>query len=216
MARDRNLALRDLRQEPASLVLQLEKADDCLTFRLLDLAAELRNHIYTYYMDSLHTVPTRFVQPPICAASRQLRHETIPLFYSRCRFSFDFTMCQDHWDYLFLNDDTRSLLAGVKQQDLALIKIFELNLINYDREGPPRDDGWVVDLNNQEDSVRSLWNDFDFTTYERAMHLMKTVAIREVVVRVLGRPGKLQLWVADVEALAVAMDGGYNYPRPAY
>ncbi|OQN99045.1 hypothetical protein B0A48_14906 [Cryoendolithus antarcticus] len=74
----------------ADLVPILEQADDERTFRLMDLPPELRNTIYVAYLASLPTMPMRLVQPPLCLASRQLRDETLKVFFSTCSFTLVF------------------------------------------------------------------------------------------------------------------------------
>lgn len=49
--------------------------------RFSELPPELRNRIYILYFESLGEVPPRFVLPPLCRASRQLRSETTGLFF---------------------------------------------------------------------------------------------------------------------------------------
>ena len=64
-----------------NLVQILELADDNATFdRFLDLPPELRNRIYTFHFDAFASAefPTT---PPIARVSRQLRQETLVLFY---------------------------------------------------------------------------------------------------------------------------------------
>nr|OQO18840.1 hypothetical protein B0A51_13903 [Rachicladosporium sp. CCFEE 5018] len=74
----------------AELVVMLERADDGRSFRLMDLPPELRNYIYIAYLDSLPTMPKRFVQPPLCLASRQLRDETLNVIFATCGFTIVF------------------------------------------------------------------------------------------------------------------------------
>ncbi|OQO02834.1 hypothetical protein B0A48_11117 [Cryoendolithus antarcticus] len=78
------------RTKKADLVYMLEQADDERTFRLMDLPPELRNDIYVAYLDSLPTMPMRFVQAPLCLASRQLREETLKVFFATCSFTLTF------------------------------------------------------------------------------------------------------------------------------
>jgi hypothetical protein len=54
--------------------------------RFFELPPELRNRMYTFYFDSLGKIPPRFVVPPLCRASRQLRLETSELFFEHSTF----------------------------------------------------------------------------------------------------------------------------------
>lgn len=65
----------------------LETADDLATFpRFLDLPAELRNAIYELHFHGFDSFSGEHVQPPLTMASRQLRSETLPLFYDCATF----------------------------------------------------------------------------------------------------------------------------------
>jgi hypothetical protein len=66
----------------------LEKADDNATFRLLDLPPEIRNMIYERYISDLPNIRCLHIQPPLTLASRVLRSEALPLFYSCATFVF--------------------------------------------------------------------------------------------------------------------------------
>lgn len=54
--------------------------------RFSELPPELRNRVYEFYFESLGKVPPRFVVPPLCRASRQLRSETTGLFFEHSTF----------------------------------------------------------------------------------------------------------------------------------
>lgn len=62
----------------------LEAADEEATFeRLLDLPPELRNRIYSFYLESLGPLELP-IPPPLTRVSRQLRRETLLLFFQSC------------------------------------------------------------------------------------------------------------------------------------
>lgn len=68
------------------LVAALEAADEAQEFRhLVDLPAELRVLIYTFYFKSLPKLDEP-IQPPILKASSLIRQEASPLFYLTCVF----------------------------------------------------------------------------------------------------------------------------------
>ena len=70
----------------------LETADDLATFpRFLDLPAELRNAIYELHFHGFDSFNGEHVQPPLTMASRQLRSETLPLFYDCATFHLSAT-----------------------------------------------------------------------------------------------------------------------------
>jgi hypothetical protein len=95
LAKDRGMGSQVRRRaKKQELIRCLEDADDwnvaskaLPTFhRFFELPPELRNRIYTFYFDSLGKVPPRFVVPPLCRASRQLRLETTQLFFEHSTF----------------------------------------------------------------------------------------------------------------------------------
>jgi hypothetical protein len=79
-----------------TLVTLLEKADDNMSFRILDLRPELKSAVYGCYIRSLERRPIIFSQPPTCETSRQLRLEFMPLFYEQTHFSLEFSA--NKWD----------------------------------------------------------------------------------------------------------------------
>jgi hypothetical protein len=65
----------------------LERADDAATFpRFFELAPEIRNLIYELHIQSFDHIKGRHSQPPLTLASKQLRAETLLLFYERATF----------------------------------------------------------------------------------------------------------------------------------
>lgn len=68
------------------LVAMLEDADEAFQFsRFLDLPPELRLQVFELHCSSFQSL-IQPVQPPITRASRLLRHEALPIFYSTCLF----------------------------------------------------------------------------------------------------------------------------------
>ncbi|KAM0715358.1 hypothetical protein Q7P37_008856 [Cladosporium fusiforme] len=76
----------------ADLITILEAADENPVFdKFASLPAELRDSIYAQYVDNLPPLPTLPHQPPLTLVSRQVRKESIPIFYSRATFAI--TIC---------------------------------------------------------------------------------------------------------------------------
>ena len=72
-----------------ALVDMLEIEDEEAEFdKLVDLPAELRNHIYSLHFQDF-PILGRPVPPPITEVSPQLRKETLQLFYQTCRVKVD-------------------------------------------------------------------------------------------------------------------------------
>lgn len=69
----------------------LEDEDEMATFdRFLDLPPELRNRIYSLHFDSIDTPLNLPQPPPITTVSRQVRQESLLLFYQTCRTIMSF------------------------------------------------------------------------------------------------------------------------------
>lgn len=70
---------------PAKAVMTklLETADKKQVFdRFLDLPPELRNRVYEMHMNGMGSAHIGSRPPPVCRASRQLRHETVPIWFN--------------------------------------------------------------------------------------------------------------------------------------
>jgi len=118
------------------LVQLLEKADDDIKFeKVLELPAELRNRIYGAYFEALGVLPQKLTQPPLCSVSRQIRAESLPVFYATATFQLRFvhTYTGPHNDprppfedngysITRLTKHTQALRAGVTDEKLAQIK----------------------------------------------------------------------------------------------
>jgi hypothetical protein len=89
-----DLQCRVDRATKKQLVKMLEDADvaddalevSCEFHKFSELPPELKNRVFTYYFKSLGNVPPRFVLPPLCQASRQLRLDSTGLFFEHCTF----------------------------------------------------------------------------------------------------------------------------------
>lgn len=95
LARDRGLTtLLERKANKEQLVQLLEAADDerdaseaSREFpKFVELPPELENRVYAFYFKSLGRVPPRFVLPPLCVTSRQLRRESTGLFFEHSIF----------------------------------------------------------------------------------------------------------------------------------
>lgn len=79
------------------LARRLEKADDDSTFpRFLELPPEIRNLIYECHFAAYEAINHKHYQPPITLASRQMRGESLPLFYKCATFEWHFTAYNRH------------------------------------------------------------------------------------------------------------------------
>lgn len=94
------------------LVQLLEAADDQRTFEgFLDLPPELRNQIYSMHFEDFEDLE-RPTPPPVTLANRQLRRESLILFYKTCRFSILSQYEYDRQDREVWNPNTWELGAA--------------------------------------------------------------------------------------------------------
>lgn len=141
------------------LIHALEEADDEATFyRFLDLPAELRVSVLEYHISSLDTVPSRASQPPVCLASRQLRLEALPIFYSTCTFHIEMRELFRTEEWAGTGPersdkrlprivyDPPTFLRRVSGSDLALIKRIRLTMKSNPYIAEPRE------------TLRSTWS----------------------------------------------------------
>lgn len=71
----------------------LEDADEQPTFpRFMELPAELRELVYQHHFASYPEVLSSPCQPPISMVSKQIRRESLPLFYSECQFAIEHSL----------------------------------------------------------------------------------------------------------------------------
>ncbi|KAK3702012.1 hypothetical protein LTR37_015126 [Vermiconidia calcicola] len=76
-------------EKKQDIVDRLELEDEAKTFNgFLDLPAELRNVIYSMHFDEFEAMDIPF-PPPITTVSKQLRQETLLLFFRSCIFAVD-------------------------------------------------------------------------------------------------------------------------------
>ncbi|PIB02976.1 hypothetical protein CB0940_11667 [Cercospora beticola] len=84
------VAVARKRQGCRSCELKTDKKPHRCSFRFLDLPAEIRNRIYSYYFAASDTKPqynlVNYRDPPITLACKQLRRESLPIFFSECTF----------------------------------------------------------------------------------------------------------------------------------
>ena len=128
----------------------IEKHDDDITFDLLRLPPELRSRIYEYHFDSLPTLPLQAHQPPICLATRLLRNEALPLFYSRCRFVLEYqALCNaaNACRRVLMASTTAQVLAAIGPDNTGRMRRIEVAML-----GEP-DFKWRLDLRDREKPV---------------------------------------------------------------
>lgn len=152
----------DRKSSKRQLVRCLEAADDAddtrnaprappKFHRFFELPAELRNRVYTFYFESLGKVPPRFVVPPLCRASHQLRSETTGLFFEHSIFTillrpvyFTRGHEQPFRHRAQLHYHTEVARANIPNPGFARIKRLSIEVKTFSNRAPFAT--WTVDL----------------------------------------------------------------------
>lgn len=130
-------------QKPTKSMLKahLEQADDEATFdRFSELPPEIRHQIFTHYFHSFNRLTigctAAVPQPPITYASRQVRDEALPLFYSNACFYLPFWTCSPELQ-------SERFVHTTLTQYFARAQFLKLNFGKWDAFA---DDNWVISV----------------------------------------------------------------------
>jgi hypothetical protein len=106
-----------------------DKFEDSREFpRFLELPPELRNAVYTFYFNALGVIPQRFSQPPLCKVSRELRAESLGLFYEHSTFSISMTRCLLTTGDVAINHQSKLFRDSILLPDFTRIKHLSIEL----------------------------------------------------------------------------------------
>jgi hypothetical protein len=170
-----------------ALIAELQKADDEVKFtKFSQLPAELRTKVYVKYFESLGDLPLLPYQPPLLLASRQIRNEALPKYYSHSTSTLGFVTNLRTPDILFGRrrghlrtttcEKTDALLKRISEQDFAKIKHLKIQVWK-----PELDAGdnvvsfatWTVDLSGATKSAitheHQDYNSYVWTSVFRAV-----------------------------------------------
>lgn len=217
--REGQVLIRKAKKE--EIVRRLEVADDTATFRLMDLPPEMRTLIHTMYLDSFPVLPARFVQPPVCLASRCLRQDSLKLFYSRCTFHLTFfverTYCRGSPIGNFSVRFDSTTLDNVPPEHLAYMSRFEVHLLPRTQalKGRTKSVGfWRIEIGDEEGCVESVepmrWQR-SVCTIPRFVTLttlddLFVAMLKKWVNDVSKREGSRKLRIADIESLRLGLE----------
>ena len=173
--------------------------------RFSEIPPELRNRIYNLYFESLGNIPPRFVVPPLCRASRQMRLETTELFFEQSTFVV----------YLRRVDGTRHPLLPYRHQarlhyhtevarsnipslSFARIKHLHIELKAASNLAPMAT--WSIDLTSGR-CVRGR------PTHDQRYHEQ---SVQILVDLIMSREGLAKLEKSDLDKLEVAITDTYS------
>ena len=214
-ARDRHLTmLNTFYRSRWNAIETLTKADKDLIFgRFLDLPAELRNRIYRYYSHAFGETLTTPAQPPLARTCRQIRNESLPVFYRSHSFGIAF---QSRYGLVYQPaQDTTAFLLNLSPESVSEIHSLSLTMGHVGSW-----DGYVVqtepqfrysieiDKTGDKYELRLDWED-TFTMYDGdGTRAGVETNLRRVLDNVCGRNGTKKLKLADVYAMRTAMEKG--------
>jgi hypothetical protein len=164
--------------------------------RFSELPSELRNRIYAYHFKSLGKVPPRFITPPLCRASRQLRVESTGLFFENCTFVVQLKPMHGKAQ---LHYHTEVAKFNIPKPAFDCIKHLCIEL-----RSPSNDslwDAWIVDLVSGQ-CVET--NTDPKSGGKKGEH-----HVRELVASIMAREGHAKLEKSDLIALESAVTKQY-------
>ena len=159
---DRDLKITSPRKANRKQLIQhLEDADDIddevedsRQFpRFLELPPELRNAVYAFYFKALKVVPQRFSQPPLCTVSRELRAESLALFYEHSTFSLSMAQPLLNYGYVAVNHQSKLFRDNTPASDFTRIKHLSIDLEIGSFLGAVGT--WTIDLTSGKSSANS-------------------------------------------------------------
>lgn len=211
LARDRGLTTQlEYRVHKEKLIDLLEVADDeryaseaSREFpKFLEIPPELKNRVYAIYFKSLGRVPPRFVLPPLCRASRQLRLESTGLFFEHSTFILwlrpEFVLSRGR-QQARLEYHTEIAKINVPTASIARIKHLYVELRAPAHQFLLRT--WTVNLTNGQ-CVATYKKKDSVVTQER-QHVQKLVD------SIMAREGCAKLNKSDLSALEMAVSKEY-------
>ena len=183
----------------------------------MELPAELRNRIYALHLETLDLPPLAH-QPPICLVSRQIRNESIPLFYSTSAFDLSIrsyhggTPC-DQSDLYYLCASSRLFWSRIPAIDLTRITALIITVHLIDTR--PYVDHWTTQVavkinlktrqGNPDETHRVKLEQKGGFTLPGINHIRQMQCqLDAVVVEIIGRPGVQKLQRHDIQKLAAA------------
>lgn len=201
------------------IITALEAADRSRKFEMFfRLPPELRNRVYGYYFEDLKQPIYAPSQPPLTKACRQIRKESLSMFYSTSSFLLSFPTYEPWWDRirslimpnqlaLFIHNTPSSSIAAI--QDLTIRAGGSI-----ERGCVPRETTFFT----MRIKLAAEGSDFEIecsagTSFVPA-NPQKVVSAREnveaVVARIVSREGKHRLMKDDVYDLRRAVEGPFK------
>lgn len=218
------------RAKKAAYIAVLQQADDNVVLdKFPTLIAELRIAVYKMYFDDLPILPNLPYQPPLTLVKRDLRKETLPLFYEQSTFVLRLSVrTQNGQSTVSLHNTANDpdLLTSANLSPALLARISRINLHishrhTYRLPGWRRDQdddesmGWDVDLDGPAGPVMDgggFFDDYGDEPWWIVRRARLETAILRVLRDVAARKKAHRLRRGDLEDLRVAVAGALNLP----
>ncbi|KAK3722716.1 hypothetical protein LTR37_002287 [Vermiconidia calcicola] len=200
-------------EKKQDLVDRLELEDESRTFNaFLDLPAELRNVIYFMHFDGFDAMDVPF-PPPITTVSKQLRQETLLLFFRSCTFAVDLWNPGVH-DGMFRQDRmdaswaTKQVFTRLPTNYLGSIRQIQIEAPVFAQHGW-RKTRWEVKVRSGDGTVsvqpfkRPYYCDAEPLDQERFPGLSEKVEgrLKQEFGAIAARHGEMKLQRADLGVL---------------
>lgn len=182
---------------------QLEQADDETTFgRFSDLPPEIRQIIYDLHFKYINTrsLGSSKYQPPITLVSRQIRHESLPLFYKCSEFTVSTSNnlnVQQSFNKA-LGTRARAFIGATSTQDFAHIRMMRIIFLDLSID-------LRMDLKNKETPLKMSWHcqleyPEDYQAYQKLNERLLE-ELHKIGSHIAAREGPLKLRKSDLELL---------------
>jgi hypothetical protein len=125
---------KSMQASAPSLVRMLKRADDKSTFpRFMGFLAELRNRVYELHFRDHDEISTEHEQPPITKVTRQIRAESLPLFYGCATFTWGLSLDTNFCIYEHTFTGSSYTLTKMPEVNIAQIKSFKFHWTHVSR-----------------------------------------------------------------------------------
>lgn len=224
------------RNTKADYIAILQEADDEPVFRFSEVPPELRAMIHKEYYRALPILPPMPHQPPLTLASKLLRKESLPLYYSESVFTLKFQSvvgensrshalempCFAENDIDLLGSGRLDANALAKISRFRLYQFYPSLLAPYIPSAEEGKDAIVagcdVDLSGKSAPKLNVWEDqaldCNFNVNVKRFWSLRRKrlgpAIMSILEEVWARPGPGKLRQMDVDALVAAVEHAFE------
>ncbi|KAK5717456.1 hypothetical protein LTR17_016070 [Elasticomyces elasticus] len=199
-----------MRRNHATLVEQLQRADEHATFPLTRLPPELRVRVYELYLTQFRCVLKAPTQPPLARTCRMLREEVLPTFYFRTTFVVTLQMhtgdARSDGTLLRFDLDSIAFLETLSPDHLSRVRSLQFNIMPATSTRQQR--GTLAEVVVSLTEIADQRTSINSETLPRGLLWNKRViaGTEKVITRMESRDGRAILKIGDVYALRSALE----------